>query len=186
MKKSEAGKFSEIMIVLTDVYGNSEKPVSDLKIEFYFKTLSDLSIEDITMGVTKLMNAKTIHVFPLPAEIREQIQGKIEDRAVEAFDVLLGALHNYGANHSIEFEDGIIGKCVEGLGGWAKVCEWTVENRKWNRIEFEKVYRAYAARGEKIAPVRFAGELEINGGAREAITIGGREEQKRLTSGEGR
>jgi hypothetical protein len=165
------------MAILNETFGNPDKAISEIKLDFYFKALSDLTIEEINDATINLANTKTIHTFPTPAEIREAVQGNPETRAIAAFDVLLGAIHDYGANHSVEFQDGVIGKCVEAMGGWMKVCDWPADQRKWNRLEFEKLYKAYSAKAHELGPVKFTGELEANGAAAEVFQIGTRDKK---------
>lgn len=159
MTENDLETFEQVMQTLNEIFGDTGKPVSDMKMRIYFQALQDLPIKDVEASVPALSKTKTIRTFPLPAEVREATRGNIQDQAVAAFDVLLNAIQRHGFYQSVEFRAGIIGKCVDALGGWAKVCEWTVDERKWNRREFEKLYRAYSVTGV-VGPVKCVGEFE--------------------------
>lgn len=147
MHSNDLEKFAEIMTALNEVYGDPGKPLSPLRMDLYFASLQDLSIEELRQAIGTLAATKTIKTFPLPAEIREAAKGKAEDRALLAFEDLIEGIQTGGYYNSVIFEDGCIVKCIEAMGGWNQVCDWTTSDREWHRKEFVKLYRAYEARG---------------------------------------
>jgi len=152
-------KFEEIIQVLNETFGNSDRPISDLKMRFYFQTLSDLTIDQLNNGAVNLANIKTVHTFPTPAEIREAAIGKAEDRAVLAFEDLIMAIQAGGYYRSIVFEDGAIVRCIEAMGGWDQVCDWKVEDREWHRKDFMRLYRTFTDKGA-LPPAKVIGAHE--------------------------
>ena len=160
MKTDDLKEFAQLMIVLCDIYGDPGKPLSDTKLNIYYESLKDLSIEEVRNAVIHIMREKLVHVFPVPAEIREAAHGKVEDRAEFAFESLLNNLSYY---ESVEFEDGTIGKVVDAMGGWDKVNDWEPSERKWNRIEFVKLYKIYDAQGPWPAK-KYIGAIEAHNG----------------------
>ena len=159
MNKKDAGKFAECMIVLNDTLGSNNQPPSAAKIEFYFKALSDLSIEEVETGALRVANTKTMKVFPTPAEIREAVRGKAEDLAVIAVDKIQNALRGVGGYESVCFDDPVIHLIIQNYGGWAKLSDIIQDEWKWIRKEFEKHYKVYAGRGTPLTaiPERLAG-----------------------------
>ena len=158
MQPEDSQKFAELMGVLHEVYGNRDKPLSDVMIEVYWNVCSDLSIEQFTQAINTIMRTRTMRVFPPPAEIMEAIGDSIEDKALLAFDTLINALDYY---RSVVFDDGTIGKCVEAMGGWSVVNDWKTEDRRFHRMEFVKLYKTYDIRGPW-PEAKFAGAFEID------------------------
>lgn len=161
MTDKDAKRFAEIMSVLNEVFGDQGKQISDLKMEFYFRALSDLSIEQINDATILLANTKTIHTFPTPAEIRQAIEGNPHDKANVAFDKLLNAVRTIGPYRSIAFDDPAIHVFVDSYGGWEEICDRTVEDWKYMRNEFVRGYSGYAMRANS-APLRLTGIHESN------------------------
>lgn len=199
MTKHDLKAFEKIMASLNEIYGDPSKPVSDLKMELYFSSLKDLTIEYLNRAVNILCNTKVIKTFPLPAEIREAALGNSEDQAEEAFEILIGTIKSVGPYRSVEFQDGIIGRVVSEMGGWEAVNDWAEDDRKWNRKNFCDLYRSFARRGIGHEPVKCIGisenynidnkgkfkkPLAEYGVSDEPVRIGGFEKQLRLITGE--
>lgn len=144
MTNKDLDEFAKIMAALNETYGDSAKPVGDIKMRLYFKALEDLTIEELNAAVVNLLQKKMYHVLPTPAEIIEAAHGNVEDRAAIAFETVINNLNYYA---SVEFEDGTIGKVIDAMGGWDVVNDWKEDDRKWNRAEFIKLYKIYDARG---------------------------------------
>jgi len=147
MQNKDSERFGEIITVLNEVYGDPSKSLSPLRLEFYFKSLEDLSIEQLNDAAVRIGQTKTFHVLPTPAEIREATQGKSEDRAEFAFEDLVGEIQSGIYCRGAVFEDGAIVKCIEAMGGIEQVSDWRTDDPEWHRKEFIKLYRAYSTRG---------------------------------------
>lgn len=160
MTTSNLDEFERIMQALNEVYGDPNKPVNDIKMRLYFKALEDLTIDELNVAVINLMKSKTFHVLPTPAEIREAAQGSIEEKAEIAFESMMQTKNFYS---SVEYEDGTIGKVIEALGGYDVICDWKEADRKWNRVEFIRLYKLYDARGPWPSK-KFVGAIEAHNG----------------------
>jgi hypothetical protein len=143
MTKDDLERFSQIMAVINEVFGNPDRPISDLKMDFYFQTLSDLTIEQLNSAAINLANNKTITVFPTPGQIREAVFGEKGTRAVRAFDQLISTVRKHGAYKTVAFEDKAIMAAIERLGGWIKLCDATTDEWKWIEKDFYKIYQVY-------------------------------------------
>ncbi len=187
------------MTVLNEIYGDPSKSISAFKMELYFNTLMNLTIDELNHAVIVLSRTKKIKTFPLPAEIIEAAVGNAEDEAESAFEALLEAIRAIGPYRSVEFQDGIIGRVVKEMGGWETVCDWYEDDLKWNRKNFCDLYRSFVRRGVSREPVkcigisenynidnkaRFQKPLAAYGVSNEPIRIGGTEKQLKLVSGE--
>lgn len=159
MKKEDRKQFKQVMQILNEVFGDPAKPMSDIKLDFYFKALEGLSIEKFNDAAVRLAQTKTYHVFPTPAELLEAALPKADPvlAATEAFLSLIAHVDHW---KSVVFEDGIIGACVEALGGWNVVLDWREEDRKWNHKNFIDLYQRYYAQGRALPPVTYLGADE--------------------------
>jgi hypothetical protein len=149
--------FAKVMVLLGEVYG---KEVSELKMEAYFDALSDLTDEELVRAVRMLMRTKKISVFPLPAEIREAVDGT--GREIVASLKVEEAMFKVGGYKSVVFDDPVIHVVIERTGGWPFYCAMEIDEWKFRRKDFEKAYLAFAARPlpEKV-PGRLPGRYEI-------------------------
>ena len=84
---------------------------------------------------------------PKPAELREFIFGKVEDRGLLAWADVLKHTGVGGYAH-VDFEDRVINAAIRSLGGWPDfLARLTPRDEKFTRMEFLKSYAAFAASG---------------------------------------
>jgi len=113
--------------------------ISEDRAKIYWDMLkgySDIEIKKAVVG-----SIRGLKFFPKISEIIEIIEGKIEDEAEIAWLILKEKIGRYDGYISVSFpENPVIGSAVEALGGWIKICETTVEEEKWVKREFIKLY----------------------------------------------
>ena len=143
MDKTDLKAFEQIMTSLNELYGDPSKQISDLKMELYYKALSDLSIEQLNDAVNILCQTKTIKTWPLPAEIRQAVEGNPQDKAQVAFDKLITAVRSIGSYQTVIFDDPAIHAFVQSYGGWEEICDKTVDDWKYMRNEFVRGYTGF-------------------------------------------
>lgn len=98
-----------------------DKEVTDALTEIYFRALGDLPIETVIRSITSAIRT-CIH-FPRPAELRELVEGAVEDAAFTAWTRLMEAYRRVGEGSSLLFEDGAIVEAMNRVfGGWAQLC----------------------------------------------------------------
>lgn len=148
-------QFQEIMTILNESFGDPAKPVSDIKMRFYFKALSDLTIDQLNDAAIILARTKTIHTFPTPAELIQAVEGNPQEKAAVAFDKLLGAVRSIGPYQTVIFDDPAIHAFVRSYGGWEEICDKTVEEWKFMRNEFIKGYNGLTGRTD--VPLQLTG-----------------------------
>lgn len=197
MTSHDIEAFAEIMTIINETFGDSNKPVSDIKMKFYFKALADLDISELNTAAIVLANTKTIKTFPTPAEIRNAVHGKPEDQAQIAWAKFLWAVRTHGGHATVVFDDPVIHAIVEREGGWIKVTEKTTDEMKWFGKDFLKIYAAYVPEMKRMSvPEKLVGIYEAdNSGAfddhvplpvvvgDERKALGWTSAQKRLRSG---
>ena len=124
------------MAMLDDAFGVTS---SKNKIMLYFNALEDFEIEQVVNAVG--LAIKTLKFYPKIAEIRELIEGQIEDRAAIAWYTVIEATKVYGQYNSIRFDDLLIHWIVERMGGWPHFCGLVAEELPFRQKDFIQLYR---------------------------------------------
>lgn len=120
---------------------------SDALTEIYFNSFKNWSCEDFRKACQTVMDTRIYNGLPKIDEIVQALYGKEEDRAAIAFQTLIETIKNHGYWDSVIFEDGAISRTVETLGGWQKICEWSADEWKFRRKDFDSLYMANFRRG---------------------------------------
>jgi hypothetical protein len=117
--KADEQAFSVLVMAMGEVFSD---PVSPERFELYAKALEDLPYEAVAAAATT--HIRTGRWFPKPAEIRELIEGAMEDRAELAWSWLLREVHRIGGWGAPAWPDAATQHATEGLfGGWRALCE---------------------------------------------------------------
>lgn len=123
MTEQDREAFAVLMFGLGEAYG---EPVSDMRIEIYFRALVDLEPAD-------LQRAADVHVrhqkfFPRPAELREAVTGSVEDQAEIAWLAVQRLVRRFGFYNPPTVDDwpddATRRAAMELYGGWARLCEY--------------------------------------------------------------
>lgn len=113
--------------------------VSEDRAKIYWDILKGYS--DIEIKKAVIRSIRELKFFPKISEIIEMIEGNIEDEAEIAWLVLKEKIERYGGYISVSFPDNpVIGSLVEAMGGWIKICGTSIEEEKWVKREFIKLY----------------------------------------------
>lgn len=118
MKADYAVRFATALGVLGDVFN---EPVTDIRTEAYFAALEDLDGE----AVLKAMHdcTRESKFFPRPAEIRERVKGKSEDRAELAWGALLKEIRRVGYMGWPTLPEPTMDAIKAVWGNWRHLCE---------------------------------------------------------------
>ena len=157
MTKRDFSEFGQLMSLLNETYGDANKPISNLKLDVYFQALEDLNIEQIKQAIKILFQTKTMHIFPVPPEIREAVSGNPDAVAQQALDKLLGAVRYVGGYRDVIFDDPIIHAIIVREGGWIAVCDKTLDEWIWFKKDFMKIYRGYMGKNMADIPKKLTG-----------------------------
>ena len=149
MNENDFEQFANSIGTLAELHN---KKLSPLLSKAYFKAIASFTIEEVTNAVERAI--LELKFFPKPVELIEFITGKGGDLAdiaeVEASKVI-NAMRDIGAYSTVVFDDPVTMAVIkQGFGGWIKLCADSMEaDNKWFRIEFVKLYKAYANRNVK-------------------------------------
>ena len=159
MTDNDRAEFEQIMTVFAE---GADKEWNDLKSDFYWATLKDMSIEDFRVSAGRLARTHKFANIPMPASFLEGQEENIELRSTEAWMKLDKAWKKYGSYRSVIFDDPVIHLALHAWGGdeaWIKLNDLLEADVKWFRKDFEKLYLQYA-RGERFNAPPLMGILE--------------------------
>jgi hypothetical protein len=171
----EHKEFAVIFGVMCEYFGATP---SDGLTEIYYQDLKGLSTPEFKKAFSILRSGRVYNGLPKIAEIKEAIQGKLEDKVAIAYQTLTDTLRDHGYYDTVIFEDGAIGKTVETMGGWFEISQWTIEEWKFRKKEFDSLYLANLRAGNT-TPIKLIGVFERENAAKglekdipKAINIG--------------
>lgn len=151
MTEQDREAFALLMLGIGETYG---EPVSEARMEIYFRALSDLSLEQLQAAAT--IHANSSRFFPKPVELREAIQGNVEDRADVAWAAVQSLVrrHGYYANPAdIKWPDEQTKDAALRLyGGWSALCE-NLPNSGPEMLGTAKLFKAHFAAAARQAAI---------------------------------
>lgn len=118
MTDDDRQPFAEGLFTLTETFN---EPASDTKIEAYFSALREFDIDDVLRAMRHaLQHAK---FCPRPAELREAIEGSVDDGADAAWGDVLREIRRVGYVGTPTLDDRTLRAVRELWGSWQRLCE---------------------------------------------------------------
>jgi hypothetical protein len=143
MTEQDREAFALLMLGIGETFG---EPVSEARMEIYFRALSDLTLEQLQIASN--VHANSSRFFPKPVELREAICGAVEDRAEIAWANVQALVrrHGYWADPaSIHWPDEVTEHAAMKLyGGWKALCEF-LPNSGPEMLGTAKLFKAHYA-----------------------------------------
>ncbi len=150
MEPKDKEKFLHILNQTAIIY---EKEFNEDLIQAYWLLLKEFDLMVITEAFNQ--HCRQSKFFPKPAEIIGIIQGDTEDIAMVEAAKVIQAIKEYGAYHSVVFDDAWTQAVIHyGFGGWIQLCDLETHNEKWFIKDFVKIYGSY-----KRTNVKYFGHL---------------------------
>lgn len=113
----------------------------------YHRALDDLEIEDVERAIMQAVRFGG-PFMPQPGELRESVQGRLEDRATVEAGKVLTAMQSVGSCRGIVFDDPVTAAVVLlGFGGWCAICEAPIRSMQWFTRDFVEHYCSFARQG---------------------------------------
>ena len=157
-------EFATIMEATMAVYGREvTKPVMQL----YWSALVEYDMAAVRRAFGAwIKNPDSGQFAPKPADIIRMIDGATGDRAMVTWSKVDKAIRMVGHYQSVAFDDPVIHKVIDDMGGWRKLASLpSNKDLEFAGQEFIKRYRAYVlAGGVTEYPAYLIGESEaVNG-----------------------
>lgn len=145
MRDQDRPAFAELLLGVGETYG---EPVSEARMEIYFRALADLELEAIRAAVN--IHVRTQKFFPRPSEILEAVGGSVDDRAELAWIHVQDQVRHVGYNGTPTWPDDATRRAaMELYGGWQALCAnlpaYGPELLGYAK-QFKATFRSYAAR----------------------------------------
>jgi len=158
MQANDILKFTTLIATIGELYG---KEVSAELTDIYWKTLSRFEWEDIANAFgTHISNPDSGQFFPKPADIVRFIEGTGETKALQAWTKVEQAIRRAGGYCSLAFDDALIHRVLEDMGGWIKLCSLTSDAMPFYANEFQKRYMGFVLREPECYPPYLVGVIE--------------------------
>lgn len=132
--------------------------LSEDRAKIYWDMLKNYSDKDIKQATVRCI--KELKYFPKISEIIEAIEGSPADEAELAYLEFKRILDNEGSYMSVSFPKyPAVSEVIEALGGWIRISDTLIDDEKWLKIEFKKLYPIMKRRGDY--PKELIGRFEL-------------------------
>jgi hypothetical protein len=140
MINTDALKFGQILSRTLKLYPFGEATPDT--IETWFEVLKPYPLEDIALALNRhVADPDKGGRQPLPSDVIAHLSGGSATRSLRAWTIVEKAVRTVGHYRSVCFDDPIINKLVDDMGGWVKLASTeTVEDLKFRGLEFQKRY----------------------------------------------
>lgn len=147
MTEADRPGFAEL---LHAVYGFYRQGCSDTVLDIWWAAMRSFDLVAIRDALGRhAMNPDSGMFLPKPADVVRMLGGSTLDSAMMALAKLEAAMGHVGAYHTVVFDDSVIHRVVEEMGGWIGLCQTKSRDWEFRRTEFLNRYRGYRARGEE-------------------------------------
>lgn len=151
--------FNKLMTLAFNTYGRAvDGDMQDL----YFNLLRGYALQDVTLAVHAHFSDSEVGQFwPKPADLIRKIQGSKGSRALQAWDVAIQAVRDFGGYSTVTFSDPLIAACIARMDGWEAFCEMTEEDKPFVQKRFMERYASYLNNPPGDIPASLPGAHEM-------------------------
>lgn len=146
MRNEDREALTAMLAKVMSVYG---KQITTGFVDVFFDALANYDLESVRRGLSAhVQNPDSGQFPPKPADIVRLIDGTSADQGMQAWSRLDKAVRRVGPYQSVVFDDPIIHRVLDDMGGWIKLCNvGREEDYKFQGLEFARRYRAYVIAG---------------------------------------
>ena len=146
MLASENAAFAKLIAGVYEFYG---KEPSEFTLGVWWQAMQQFDLVTVREALGRhTMNPDTGQFLPRPADVVRMIGGTTNDAALVAWTALEIGIRHVGTYETVAFDDALIHRVVEDMGGWILMGRTTEKELPFKRKEFTDRYRAYKLRGE--------------------------------------
>lgn len=136
MNPADREKFSTAIGAMAEGFG---RDVTAGMLQHYWAALRDLDLTDVQRAI--LACGRECRFLPTAAEIRQRCGAGADAIAEKAWETVVKAIQEYGYTYSVRFQDPVVTRCLERLGGWETVTgQESAELHKWTHKAFLEAY----------------------------------------------
>ncbi len=141
--------FQQFRELIDGVYDFYNRRPNDFHRDVWWQAMQAYDYAAVADAMNRhLMNPDTGQFLPKPADIVKMIRGTTTDSALVAWAKVEESIRKVGPYDSVAFDDPLINRVIQDMGGWIKLCEVSGDELPFKRNEFANRYRGYASRSE--------------------------------------
>lgn len=146
MRAEDKVALSAMLAKVMSVYG---KQITTGFVDVFFDALAGYDIESVRRGLNAhVQNPDSGQFAPKPADVVRLIDGTSQDQGMQAWSRVDKAVRRVGPYQSVVFDDPIVHRVLDDMGGWVKLCTArSEEDYKFQGLEFARRYRAFVIAG---------------------------------------
>ena len=156
MVDEDKKEFAQFMGGMFAVYN---KEVSPMLLRIWFEALRQYDLKAVKDALARhLLNPDNGQFLPKPADVVKLIGGTTVDSALEAWSAVDNAVRTVGTYRSVAFNDPIIHKVIQDMGGWVALGNKKEDEWAFVAKEFQTRYRGIKTTGQPVdAPPQLTG-----------------------------
>ncbi len=164
MKPADRTQFAQ---ALAAVYALYRVDLSEAVTGMWWRALQAYELAAVVDALGRhSMNPDTGQFLPKPADVVKVLEGATSDVALLAWAKVIQGIRHVGTYDSVVFDDPIIHRVLEDLGGWVWIGQQTEKEMPFVEKRFRDAYRVWRARPALMDyQRRLAGVIEKQNGA---------------------
>lgn len=141
----------DFLALVSDVLAFYKQPFNDFVGNVWWESLKTYDLPSLRRAFSRhAVNPDNGQFAPKPADIVRMMGGTSGDAAMSAWSKVERAVRSVGQYVSIVFDDPLIHRVVEDMGGWVKMASCPSEDDFiFVGKEFQNRYRGFAMRSER-------------------------------------
>jgi len=184
MEPRDRNRFAACLLACSEIYG---KPISESVAGVWWSALKSWDIAAVEDAFGRHFQSPDRGQFqPKPADIIRMLSGTAVDSSMVAWSKFEQAVRRGGPYSSVTFDDPIIQRVVQDMGGWISFSVKDEDAWPFVGNEFRTRYQAYRAQGGVPEhPARLIGITEAENSTRgfsvsDVVLIGDKEKAKAI------
>lgn len=146
MQSSDFEAFRELMEGVHSFYA---RECSAFALDVWWQALKHYELAAIRDALGRhSVNPDNGQFMPKPADVVKMMEGSTLDSAMVAWSKVDHAVHAVGTYATVVFDDALIHRVVDDMGGWPPLGRKTDDEWPFTAKEFQTRYRGYRARKE--------------------------------------
>lgn len=146
MREQDKPEFS---VLVADVYKFYRAEVTTFALGVWWSAMRPFDLAAVREAFGRhVVNPDTGQFLPKPADVVKMLGGTTQDAALVAWAKVDRAIRVVGTYESVAFDDALIHRVIEDMGGWVKLGQVTEDELPFRAKEFETRYRGFRIRSE--------------------------------------
>ncbi len=141
MDNNDKQRFFQMMTILCEYYG---KDLSESLLTIYWDNLSHYDYPAVSDAMKRHMqNPDDGRFMPKVADVVKLLEGSSLDRASSAWSKVERAIKSHGPYRTVAFDDPIIHRVIQDLGGWPRLGEIDADDMQFTANHFINRYKGF-------------------------------------------